>query len=98
MNLRQLQQLSTSHHLDVYYADESTFSMNPCLPYGWQAKGETVRIFPQSNRKINVFGIFRADNRCWASFSARNIKGETVVTAIDEFCQQLTPGKPSILM
>ena len=98
MNLRRLQQLSASNDLDLYYSDESTFSMNPCLPYGWQAKGETVGIFPQGNRKINIFGIFSAGNRCWASFSSSNINGEIVASAIDEFCKRLKPDKPSVLV
>ena len=72
--------------------------MNPCLPYGWQAKGETVRIVPQGNRKVNVFGIFTADNQCWSSYSSRNLNGETVANAIDEFSKHLVPGKPSVLV
>lgn len=98
MNLRRLQQLSASGHLDLYYADESTFSMNPCLPYGWQAKGETVGIVPQICRKTNVFGIFTADNQCFTNFSARNINGEFVVAAIDQFCQRLSTNKLSVLV
>ncbi len=98
MNLRRLQQLSVNHHLDLYYADESTFSMNPCLPYGWQAKGETVGIVPQGNRKTNVFAIFNSDNRCFADFSACNINAEFVVNTIERFCQQLSPDKLSVLV
>lgn len=98
MNLQRLQQLCVAGHLELYYADESSFSMNPCLPYGWQAKGETVGIVPQSYRKLNVFGIFSADNQCFSDFSARNINGEFVVDAIDRFCRQIPSNKPSILV
>lgn len=72
--------------------------MNPCLPYGWQAKGEQVGIVPHGYRKTNVFGIFTADNQCFTEFSARNINGEFVVTAIERFCQRLSPNKPSVLV
>ena len=98
MNLRRLQELSASGHLDLYYADESTFSMNPCLPYGWQAKGEQVGIVPQSNRKTNLFGIFNADNQVHVGFSTRNINSEFVVDRIEQFCQQLSTDKPSVLV
>ena len=98
MTLRRLRQFSESGHLDLYYADESTFSMNPCLPYGWQAKGETVGIVPQGNRKTNLFGIFSSDNRCSTSFSAHNINSEFVVEAIERFCRQLSPEKPTVLV
>ena len=26
--------------LKIYYADESGFSLEPCIPYGWQPAGE----------------------------------------------------------
>ena len=98
MNLRRLQQFSAAGYLNLYYADESTFSMNPCLPYGWQAKGETVSIVPLSNRKINVFGIFDSDNRSFVSFCEHNINSQFVVESIEEFCRQLSPDKPSVLV
>ena len=72
--------------------------MNPCLPYGWQAKGETVGIVPRGYQKTNVFGIFTADNQCFTEFSARNINGEFVVAAIERFCEQLSADKPSVLV
>ena len=74
------------------------FQWTLCLPYGWQAKGETIGIVPQGNRKTNVFGIFSAANRCLASYSAGNINGAFVVNAIEQFCQQLALDKPSVLV
>jgi hypothetical protein len=84
MNLQRLQRLCADGHLDLYYSDESTFSMNPCLPYGWQAKGETVGIVPQGNRKINLFGIFNAENVGFTKFSNQNINADFIVSAIDD--------------
>ena len=34
--------------IDLYFGDESAFSMNPKLPYGWSPKGERIRIFPRA--------------------------------------------------
>jgi hypothetical protein len=98
MNLRRLRQLCADGHLDLYYSDESAFSMNPCLPYGWQAKGETIGIVPQGNRKINVFGIFSSDNFGFTKFSDQNINAEFIISAIEEFAQNLTPDKPAVLV
>jgi len=90
--------LSTTGNIDLYFGDESALSMNPCLPYGWQKRGETVGIVPQTNRKINVFGIFRADNYCFTRFSGENINGKSVIAAIDEFAKTLAADKPSVLV
>lgn len=98
MNLRRLQQFCADEYLNLYYADESAFSMNPCLPYGWQAKGETVGIVPQGNRKINVFGIFSSDNFCFTKSSGRNINTDFIVSAIEEFAENLPSDKPAVLV
>jgi transposase len=93
-----LQELCASGHLDLSYADESTFSINPCLPYGWQAKGETIGIVPHTNRKINVFGIFNANNFGFTKFSNRNINAEFIVSAIEDFAQNLRSDKLTVLV
>ncbi|MDT5262249.1 MAG: hypothetical protein QOC61_1253 [Acidobacteriota bacterium] len=55
--LNQVWQLYPAGRIDLYFGDESTFSMNPCLPYGWSPKGERIEIFPQREKKVNLFGI-----------------------------------------
>jgi hypothetical protein len=30
--------LSENQLIDLYYADESRVSVEPCIPYGWQAR------------------------------------------------------------
>jgi len=61
---QQVWQLYLAGRIDLYFGDESTFSMNAVLPYGWALKGERVEIFPQRDKKVNLFGIFRPDNFC----------------------------------
>jgi transposase len=72
--------------------------MNPCLPYGWQAKGEAVGIVPHRNRKTCVFGIFRADNFSFTRISDSNMKAEFIASAIDDFVRNLPADKPSVLV
>jgi transposase len=72
--------------------------MNPCLPYGWQAKGETVGIVPQSSRKINVFGIFNSNNEYFVRFSEHNLNSKFIVESIEQFCQKLLPDKLTVLV
>lgn len=99
MNSQRLQRLCADGHLNLYYSDESTFSMNPCLPYGWQAKGENTGIVPQGNRKINVFfGIFNADNFGFTKFSDRNINADFIVSAIEDFAKNLPSDKPTVIV
>jgi hypothetical protein len=71
--LKQVWQLYLAGRIELYFGDESAFSMKPCLPYGWSPKGERVGIFPQRDKKINLFGLFRPDNFCVTYESAENI-------------------------
>ncbi len=82
--------------IDLYFGDESAFSMNPKLPFGWSPKGERIKIFPQRDKKINLFGVFRPDNFCITYESAENINSDFLIRSIDDFCQYVK--KPTVLV
>jgi len=82
--------------IDLYFGDESAFSMNPKLPYGWSKKGERIQIFPQRDKKVNLFGVFRADNFCVTYESADNINADFLIRSIDDFCRYVK--KPTVLV
>jgi len=82
--------------IDLYFGDEASFSMNPCLPYAWQARGQPIEIFPQRDKKVNLFGIFRPDNVAITYQSEKNINSEFLIKSIDDFCQYLD--KPTVLV
>ena len=70
--------------------------MTPCLPYAWQARGKQIEIFPQRDKKVNLFGIFRADNVAVTYKSQANINSEFLISSIDDFCQYIE--KPTVLV
>lgn len=94
--LKELWKLYLSGRIDLYFADESAFSMNPCLPYGWSEKGERIEIFPRRDKKVNLFGIFRPDNFCITYESKGNINSEFLIKAIDDFTRYID--KPTVLV
>lgn len=82
--------------IDLYFGDESAFSMNPKLPFGWSPEGERIKIFPQRDKKVNLFGLFRPDNFCLTYESVENINADFLIQSIDDFCQYLE--KPTVLV
>jgi hypothetical protein len=70
--------------------------MNPVLPYGWSPKDERVEIFPQRDKKVNLFGIFRPDNFCVTYESPANINSRFLIDSIDDFCRYVD--KPTVLV
>ena len=94
--LKTLWRLFNAGWIDLYFADESTFSMVPSLPYAWQERGKPIEIFPQRDKKVNLFGIFRPDNVAITYPSQENIDAQFLIQSIDDFCQYLD--KPTVLV
>jgi transposase len=94
--LKLLWHLKKADYIDLYFADEATFSMIPSIPYAWQEKGKRIEIFPRRDKKVNLFGIFRADNVAVTYQSKTNIDSKFIIQAIDDFCQYLD--KPTVLV
>lgn len=94
--LNQVWELYLAGRIDLVFGDESTFSMNPCLPYGWSPKGERVEIFPHRDKKVNLFDIFRPDNFCVTYESPANINSRFLIEAIDDFCRYVD--QPTVLV
>ena len=55
-----MQELEKEGHLDVYYGDESGFSLTSAIPYGWQFPGEQVATRPRHSQRFNVLGFYNA--------------------------------------
>lgn len=94
--LKVLCQLEHAEQIDLYFGDEAGFSMQPVLPRAWQPRGEQIRIFPQRDKKLNLFGIFSADNVAVTYQTKANIKSEFLISAIDDFCRYVE--KPTVLV
>ena len=51
-------------YIELYFGDESGFTMQPYVPYAWQKKGQTDRIFARNKKKrLNVFGLMSLGGR-----------------------------------
>lgn len=94
--LNQLIGLSRCGLIDLFFADESGFKMTPCVPYGWQQKGEQVRLVPKDAKKLNVLGFMALDNRLISYCTEENINGEFVCKSIDDFIQ--TTSQPTVIV
>jgi hypothetical protein len=84
--------------LKIYYADESGFSLEPCIPYGWQPPGEYVRITPVGGNRLNVFGLLSRDNDLHAFSTLGSVDTKMVmvgepcrtIACMDEFVKTIT--------
>lgn len=81
--------LAKDDYLDLYFADESGFSLTPSLSYHWQQKNENVKIVPRYSKRINVFGIMSQDNTLFQRHHMGKITSDFVIKAIDEFAETI---------
>ena len=82
--------------IDLCYFDESGFTLEPCVPYAWQQKGEALEIPSSKSKRLNVLGFVNRDCE-FTSFVFEGGVNTSVVTAcIDEFSKQII--KPTTLI
>jgi transposase len=82
--------LEKEGELDVYFADESGFSLDPCIPYGWQPIGEYTTIVPKKSQRRNVFGLLSTANHFVGYDTMGSINADLLAAFIDDFTQNIT--------
>jgi transposase len=81
---------------DVYYFDESGFSLTPSIPYAWQKIGETIEIPSSRSKQLNVVGFVNRNCQFDSFVFEGSITTSTVVACIDQFAGNIT--KPTSLI
>ncbi len=81
--LGELERLSESGLIDLYYGDESGVALEACVPYGWQFQDEEVSMPSERGRGINCFGLFTRCNESWVATSEAAINSYFVVEQVE---------------
>ena len=90
IELQKLKSLEESGYLDVFYGDQSSFSMNPNVPYGWQEIGNYVKIVPNSGAAINIFGLLSKNGTLKGYERKGSMTSLTMIEFIDDFFKTRT--------
>ena len=77
-------------HFDLYFFDETGFSLQPSVPYGWSPQGETLEIPSCKSRRLNVLGFWSPDNQLYWESHVGRVNSERVVDVFENFCQTLS--------
>ena len=94
--LEDLKRKDCEGEINLYYLDESGFSLIPSVPYAWQNIGEYLTINSQRSRRLNVLGILNRTNDLKAYVSLQSINSDVVITCIDTFFP--TVDKPTVIV
>lgn len=77
--------------IDLYFVDESGFSLVPYVPYAWQEAGETISLPSHGGKRLNVLGFMTArpgtDNDLVAYTVEGSIDGDTFIGCMNAFVE-----------
>jgi len=85
-----LKRQQESGSIDLFYFDESGFSLSSQIPYAYQPVGETAEIYSSHSKRLNVLGFLNTENRLQSFSFECSIDSEIVVRCFDEFCKIIT--------
>ena len=83
--LGEMERLSESGGIDLYYGDEAGVALEPNVPYGWQFADEEVSMPSEKGKGLNCFGLFTRSNKSWTAVSEKPIDAAFVVEQLERF-------------
>ena len=95
--LAQLRGLAQSGYLDLFYYDESRFSLVSNVPRAWQAPHAPLALPATRGPGLNVAGFLRHDGTDLVAYTTQqSIKSADIILFFNDFCQQLT--QPTVVV
>lgn len=88
--LKLLEEQAEKGVVDLLYGDETSFSEQGYVPYGWQFDDEEVSISVCRGKSLNCFGLFSRDNRFICRTTQGNLDAGFVIEMLDELSFGIT--------
>lgn len=87
---------SQTGEIDLFYFDESGFTLEPCVPYAWQPIGETIEVPSSKSKRLNVLGFIDRECSLTSIVVEGSVTSAVVVASIDHFITTLQ--RPTVLI
>jgi len=87
--LSDLKRQASNGDIDLYFQDESGFSMTPVVPYAWQYIGENILINSSRSQQINALGFLSLKHDLRSMTFMSNINSDCVIHAIEALFPQV---------
>lgn len=87
--LKELQQQEEEGKIDLYYGDESGFSLVPYLPYAWQEKDDKLEVESSLSKRLNVLGFMKKNNELESYIFECTINSDVVIACIDNLSEKI---------
>ena len=97
--LKALVKLSQINQIDLFFADETGFSLTPNIPYGWQPIGQQIPIITRRKNVQNTFGLLNVKNKALHTYSTQPtemINTTFICKSIEDFMTKTK--KPTVII
>ena len=94
--LEKYEMMEESGKVNIYYFDESGFSISSNLPYLWSPMKQTAVVKTLLCKRINVLGFLSKQGDLKSYIADGHVNSETVIEVFDSFVKTLT--KPTIVV
>lgn len=75
--------------IDLRYADETAFTLEPNVPYGWIRKGEQAGIPSRKGGNLNVFGLMNLQGELTSYQTTQSVNSQTLIEWLDDFAANI---------
>ncbi len=84
--------------IDLYFFDESGFTLVPYVPYAWQPIGQQIAIPCSHSKRLNVLGFLKKDGQFQSFVFEGHVNTSVVVACFNEFANLIDPDKTTFVI
>ncbi|MCP4977443.1 MAG: IS630 family transposase [Maribacter sp.] len=88
--IRVLEKQHDNGEADLFYFDESGFTLEPSIPYAWQPVGENIVLPTSKSTRINVLGFLSIDMNFQSYIFKCSVNTDVVEACFDHFSEIIT--------
>ncbi len=75
--------------IDLRYGDESSFNLEPNVPYGWIKQGKNRELPSRKGGTLNTFGLLNLLGELTTYQTTNSVNSQVVIDWLDDFCQSI---------
>lgn len=91
--MKKLQQGHAQGVMELFYFDQSGFSLTPVVPYAWQPRGQVRAIPSTASPHLNVLGLISPTQQSYFQTVTGTVTSATVIAVLDAFAAQTAQAK-----
>ena len=75
--------------IDLFFFDESNFSLSPSVPYGWVEITKDIELPSSKSKNISVLGFINRANNLYSYTCEGSVNSDVVIACFDDFAKSL---------